>query len=166
MTAKMNKMKNFFLYILIISNTIGFSNRLFAQNLNSYSENLNEACEYFMNDKKIPKSILLKLVPNNYEEFSKYYETTYTDNELAKSGFFFETSNNIFNEVILNKNDDFYLPSLRLASFADGEFAEGFIDKLELIIKIDEDKFCNSIKGKNYANHNPIEYYAELQNCE
>jgi len=159
-------MKYIQIFISVITITFGFSNRLIAQNLDSYSENLNEACEYFINDEKIPKTILLKLVPKNYEEFSKYYETTYPDNELSKLGFFYKTSDNIFNEVIENKNEDFYLQSLKLASFADGEYAEAFIEKLELIIKMDAKKFCKSIKDKDYANHNPIEYYAELHNCE
>ena len=159
-------MKYIHILILVISITFGFSNLLVAQNLSSYSENLNKACDFYMNEMKIPKSILLKLVPNNYDEFKKYYETTYANIELAKTGFFYETTEKIFNEVIENNNEDFYLPSLRLASYADGEYAEGFIEKLKLIIKMNEKKFCKSIQDKDYANYNPIEYYAELYNCE
>jgi hypothetical protein len=159
-------MKYIQILISVLIITFGFSNQLIAQNLDNYSENLNEACGYFINDKKIPRAILLKLVPKNYEEFSKFYETTYPDNELSKTGFFYKTTEKIFNEVIENNNEDFYLPSLKLASFADGEYAEGFIEKLELIIKMDVKKFCKSIKDKDYAKQNPIEYYAELHNCE
>ena len=58
------------------------------------------------------------------------------------------------------------MPSLNLASFADGEYAEEFIEYLELIIKKDKEKFCKSISGIKYRNRNPIKYYSELNKCE
>ena len=64
------------------------------------------------------------------------------------------------------KNSDFYLPSLNLASFADGEYAEEFIEYLELIINADKEKFCESLRRIKYRNRNPIKYYSELNNCE
>jgi hypothetical protein len=64
------------------------------------------------------------------------------------------------------QNNNFYLPSLKLISFADGEFAEEFIEYLELIIEMDKEKFCKSINGKEYDKHNPIKYYSKLNKCE
>jgi len=67
--------------------------------------------------------------------------------------------------LISKKNNDFYLPSLMLISFADGEFQEDFIESLELIIKMDKEKFCNSIKGQEYVKQNPIKFYSDLYKC-
>ncbi|MBZ9779904.1 hypothetical protein LB452_13325 [Psychroflexus sp. CAK8W] len=157
---------NFKILILITLLKLGFSTELIAQNQIDYDDNLNQASELYVTDKKIPESILLKLVPENYDEFDKYYRTTSPDHKLGNTDFFYETTQMIFNEVISKNNSDFYLSSLKLASFADGEYAENFIHNLELIIEMDEQKFCKSINGKEYSNQNPIKYYSELKNCE
>lgn len=144
----------------------GYLTILKSQNLSEYDKNLNKASELYLKDIKISESILLKLVPQNYDEFSKYYETTSFDHDLGDTDFFYRTTQMIFDEVILKNNVDFYLPSLRLASFADGEYAEDFIYNLELIIEMDERKFCESIKGKDYSSLKPIKFYSELKSCE
>ena len=131
-----------------------------------YEKNLNTASEFYLEKKKIPESILIKLVPKNYAEFHIFYGTTEPDHKLGKTDFFYDTTRLIFEQVNSKKNNDFYLPSLKLISFADGEYAEEFIKYLELIIKIDEKKFCKSISGKKYKNNNPIKYYSELNKCE
>lgn len=133
---------------------------------NAYEKNLNSASVYYLQKKKIPESILLKLVPENQIEFNIYYGTTESGHKLAETNFFYDTTRIIFEQVTSNKNNNFYLPSLKLISFADGEFAEGFIQHLEIIIKMDEEKFCKSISGKEYAKYNPIKYYSELIKCE
>jgi hypothetical protein len=137
-----------------------------AQNSTEYDKNLDKASDLYLNGNKIPESILIQLVPNNYDEMSRYYDTTSPEHQLGKTDFFYQTSQMIFDQVILNNNADFYLPSLRLASFADGEYGEGFTDNLELIINMNTQKFCDSIVGKDYVNRNPINYYAELYNCK
>ncbi|MFD0992822.1 hypothetical protein [Tenacibaculum geojense] len=131
-----------------------------------YEQNLNTAAEYYLQKKEIPLSILIKLVPKNNSEFTSYYETTGPEHNLGETDFFYETTRLIFEQVISKKNNDFYLPSLKLISFADGEYAEEFIEHLELIIEIDKEKFCTEINGKEYITHNPIKYYYELNNCE
>ncbi len=137
-----------------------------TSNKTEYEKNLNIAAELYLKKKEIPKSVLVRLVPVNHSEFDIYYETTGPDHKLGKTDFFYETTRLIFEQVTSKNNDDFYLPSLKLISFADGEYAEDFIDYLELIIKMDKEKFCNSINGKKYTNHNPIKYYSELNKCE
>ena len=131
-----------------------------------YDKNLNIASALYMGKEEIPTSILKKLVPENDTEFGIYYDTTGPDHKLGETDFFYYTTRLIFEQVTSKKNNDFYLPSLKLISFADGEFAEEFIEYLELIIQMDKAKFCKSIKGKAYVGYSPIEYYAALNNCE
>ncbi|SDR95629.1 hypothetical protein SAMN05216503_1508 [Polaribacter sp. KT25b] len=85
---------------------------------------------------------------------------------MGKTDFFYDTTRLIFEKVISEKNSDFYLPSLNLASFADGEYAEEFMVYLELIINTDKKKFCKSLSRIKYKNRNPIKYYSELNKCE
>jgi hypothetical protein len=131
-----------------------------------YQKNLKIAAEIFLAKQELPDSVLLRLVPVNYDEFGLLYSTTSPDNRMQNTGFFSSVTQQIFNKVIVAKNEMFYLPCLQLASFADGEFGEDFTDKLEVIINLDNNKFCNSIKGKSYADHNPIKYFADQLNCK
>lgn len=137
---------------------------IFAQETN-YQKNLKLASELFIAKSVLPDSVLLKLVPDNDKEFGLLYGTTHSDRKLQDSGFFYNVTQQIFDKVIIEKNEKFYLPSLQLASFADGEFGEDFVDNLKVIVERDINKFCKSIKGKKYSNLNPIRYYAE-QNCK
>lgn len=134
--------------------------QIYAQETN-YQKNLKLASDLFIAKSELPDSVLLKLVPDSYEEFELFYGTTYPDNKMQNTGFFYSVTQRIFDKVIIEKKEQFYLPSLQLASFADGEFGEGFVDNLKVIIERDKNKFCTSIKGKEYTNHNPIRYYCE-----
>lgn len=134
--------------------------------INKYEQNLIIASEFYIKKEEIPESILVKLVPKNHNDFKIYYGTTGPDHKLGKTNFFYDTARLIFEQVTSKKNNDFYLPSLKLISFADGEFAGDFIEYLELIIKMDKQKFCKSIIGKEYVNRNPIKYYLKLNKCE
>ena len=162
----MNKILTVSFLIVISFLTLGNSNEINNMNETEYEKNINVAAELYINKKEIPKSVLIKLVPENHTEFGIYYGTTGPDHKLGKTDFFYKSTRLIFEQVTVEKNDDFYLPSLKLISFADGEFAEDFIEYLELIIKMDEEKFCESIKSKEYAKHNPIKYYSELNKCK
>ncbi len=162
----MNKILTLPFLIIISFLTFGKSTELKTVNETEYEKNLNTASELYLRKKKIPKSILIKLVPENYTEFGLYYRTTGPDHKLGKTDFFYETTRLIFEQVTSEKNSDFYLPSLNLASFADGEYAEKFIEYLELIINTDKKKFCESLNGIKYKNRNPIKYYSELNKCE
>lgn len=148
---------------LLVSGIILVSALAKAQNIDNYAKNLNTAIKLHSEKKDIPKPILLKLVPENYKEFNIYYGTTYPNQELSKTSFFYDTSKSIFRHAF--DDEDFYLPSLQLISFADGEFAEGFTEYLELIIEMDKEKFCKSIQEKEYLKRNPIKYYSELHGC-
>jgi hypothetical protein len=159
-------MNNILSILIIISFlTLGRSTELNTLNLTEYEENLNLASELYLEKKEIPDSVLLKLVPENHNEFGLYYGTTEPDHKLGETDFFYDTTRLIFEQVTSKKNNDFYLPSLKLISFADGEFEEDFIESLELIIKMDKEKFCNSIIGQEYVKHNPIKYYSDLYKC-
>ena len=153
---------------LIIFSFLTFENSIELKSVNEteYEKNLNTVSELYLGKKKIPEYILIKLVPENYTEFGLYYGTTGPDHKLGKTDFFYETTRLIFEQVTSKKNSDFYLPSLNLASFADGKYAEEFIEYLELIINADKEKFCESLSGIKYRNRNPIKYYSELNNCE
>ncbi|MBK7212091.1 MAG: hypothetical protein IPH88_02090 [Bacteroidales bacterium] len=131
-----------------------------------YQGNLRLASELFIAKKELPDSVLLKLVPCTDEEFAILYGTTSPGNSLQSTGFFSEVTQQIFNRTIIDRKENFYLPSLQLASFADGEFGEDFTDNLEKIILLDKSKFCKSIKGKSYADRNPIKYFARVNRCE
>lgn len=130
-----------------------------------YEKNLNIASKLYLEKKKIPLVVLMELVPENHAEFSLYYRTTDSEHKLGQTDFFYETSRLIFEQVTMHKNDDFYLPSLQLLSFADGEFAEEYIEYLEIIIAMDVAKFCKSIKGNDYVKRNPMKYFSESNNC-
>ena len=151
--------------IIICFLTLGNSFDLKVQNTTDYEKNLNVAAELYLSKKDIHLNMLLSLVPIDHADFELYYGTTAPDHKLGKTDFFYETTRLIFEQVTSKKNNDFYLPSLKLISFADGEFAEDFIDYLKLIIEMDKEKFCNSINGKEYVKRNPIKYYSELNNC-
>jgi hypothetical protein len=138
--------------------------QIYAQETN-YQKNLKLASDLFIAKSELPDSVLIKLVPYNYEELKLLCWTTYPDNKMQNTGFFDSVTQRIFDKVIIEKKEQFYLPSLQLASFADGEFGEVFVDNLKVIIDSDKNKFCTSIKGKEYANHNPIRYYCEKY-CE
>lgn len=131
----------------------------------NYKINLDSASKIYLAKSIIPDSILLNLVPSNYDEFEFYYSTTNPDNKLKDSGFFYLTSELIFKKYIDEKRENFYFPCIQLASFADGEYGEIFIDYLEKLIKMDSDKFCESVRDMDFLNHNPIKYYYNL-NCK
>ncbi len=162
----MNKILTLPFLIIISFLTLGNSTELRTLNETKYEKNLNTASELYLKEKEIPESILIKLVPENYTEFGIYYGTTGPDHKLGKTDFFYDTTRLIFEQVTSGKNNDFYMPSLNLASFADGEYAEEFIEYLEVIINADKVKFCKSISGIKYNNRNPIKYYSELNKCE
>lgn len=129
-------------------------------------KNLYRASEYYLNKLEIPDSVLVNLVPQSFEDFELYYGTTHPEHKLAKTSFFYDTSESIFSQVISNNKEEFYLPSLKLASFSDGEFAEGFTEKLEVIVKNDVEKFCKSVKETELIKNNPIKHYYVENNCE
>lgn len=143
-------------------------NEIFKINLQDYhyKENLKLATKLFTSKSDMPDSVLIKIAPKNIEEFILLYHTTSPDSKMQKTGFFHKITQNIFDKVIIENDNNFYLPSIQLASFADGEFGEGFIENLEKIIELDTSKFCESIKAKEYSSHNPIKYYAEQNKCK
>ena len=152
------------LFLIITLNT--FSQELENKNKIGYQENLEIAAELFLSDSEIPEDILLNLVPKNNSEFSIFYGTTGPESKLYETSFFYDTTRLIFEKVIDDKREEFYLPSLHLASFADGEFFELFVYYLKEIINHDKEKFCNSVKGKKYTERNPIKYYYKENDCE
>ncbi|MEN1783816.1 MAG: hypothetical protein AAGF77_01645, partial [Bacteroidota bacterium] len=83
----------------------------------SYEQNLNIASSLYLEKSEIPKAVLKKLVPEDNMEFGMYYSTTWPDHKLAHTDFFYETTRLIFEQTITQKNDEFYLPSLKLISF-------------------------------------------------
>ncbi|NRB61134.1 MAG: DoxX family membrane protein [Winogradskyella sp.] len=148
---------------VVVEDKLSFENE--SQFETNYERNLYRASEYYKNDLIIPDSILLSLVPDTQKDFSLYYGTTGPDHELGKTDFFYETTDLIFDKVIVENNDEFYVPSLKLSSFSDGEYAEGFTDKLKLIIQSNTERFCDSIRGKELANDILIKYYSDEIKC-
>ena len=162
----MNKILTLSILIFLSFLNFGNSPELKAQDKTEYEKNLNIASELYLEKKKIPESILIKLVPENDSEFGAYYATTGPDHKMGETDFFYETTRLIFEKVTSEKIPQFYLPSLNLASYADGEYAEEFLEYLELIINSDKEKFCNSLSKIKHKNRNPIKYYSELNKCE
>ncbi len=152
------------LFVLLKDFIEGFTSQNKAKS--NYKENLNKAAEYYLKKEEIPLKVLLNLVPESQDEFNVYYKTTGSNHKLSETNFFDDTTTAIYEQVIAKKNDDFYLPSIQLSSFADGEFAEGFTTNLELVINLDINKFCKAICNKEYTKQNPIKYYSELYNCK
>ena len=162
----MSKILTSSILIIISFLTLGNSSELKTLNESEYEKNLNIASKLYLTKTKIPEPVLTKLVPENYAEFDIYYGTTGPVHKLGKTDFFYDTTRLIFEKVTSEKKSDFYLPSLNLANFADGEYAGEFIEYLEIIINTDKEKFCESLSGIKYKNCNPIKYYSELNNCE
>ena len=154
----MNRIAMLILFVFVTT-------QIYAKETN-YQKNLNLASDLFIAKSELPDSVLLRLVPDSHEEFEVLYGTTDPDNKMQNTGFFYNVTQLIFDKFIIEKNEKFYLPSLQLASFADGEYGESFVENLEVIIKLDENKFCESIKGRKFADHNPIKYYSEQNNCK
>ena len=150
------------LLIIISFLTKETQNEINALDKTENEENLTIASKLYLKKKEIPKSVLLNLVPENRIEFNLFYGTTYPDQKLSETGFFYNTTQQISEQVTSGRNYDFYLPGLQLISFADGEFVE----YLKLIIEFDKNKFCKSIRGKEHATHHPIKYYSELYKCK
>jgi len=161
----MKRIYEIYPFLVFVFFIIGNSIALKAQIGTDYESNLNAASEFYLNNKEIPDIILMGLVPDNQEEFSIYYGTTWPDHNLGKTDFFEETTIKIFEQVTLKNKDEFYMPSLKLLSFSDGEFAAYFIPYLEEIIEMDKEKFCASITGQAYLDSNPMNYYYELHHC-
>lgn len=162
----MNKIFNIHFCIIISLLTFGSSTECNAQSKIEYEKILDIASELYLNKKEIPEHILIKLVPESHTEFRIYYGTTAPDHKLAETDFFYDTTRLIVEQVTSENNNNFYLPSLKLISFADGEFAEEFIEYLELIVEMDKEKFCKSIAEKEYSNKNPIKYYSKINGCK
>ena len=127
----------------------------------SYQKNLDIAFDLFIKKEEIPEIVLLNLVPENYGEFKLFYDTTSPDYKIKNSGFFYHVTDLIFEKYTKKRDESFYLPSLKLASFADGEFGESFVDYLEKIIELDPEKFCIAVKDQEYIKYNPIRYFFE-----
>jgi len=162
----MSKILTLPITIILSLLTLNNSTELSTSGETDYEQNLNTASEYYLLKKEIPELILIKLVPRNYDEFELFYGTTGPNHRLGKTEFFYDTTQQIFEQVITKKNYDFYLPSLNLASFADGEYAEEFIDNLNIIIDMDKERFCNSVSEIKLKNRNPIKYYIDLHQCK
>lgn len=156
-------------YIFLLFSLLSFENSIERNeflNQTEYETNLNICSQLYLKKEKIPKPNLLKLVPENYKEFEFFYSTTYPNHKLGNTDFFYEITRKIFEQVTEKKDNEFYIPSLNLASYADGEFAEEFIEYLELIINSDNEKFCKSLNEIKLKDRNPIKYYIELNKCE
>ena len=132
----------------------------------NYERTLDTISKSYLSNKKISKAELLKLIPKTHHEFSLYYQTTGPDHILYDTNFFYDSARMIFEQVLNEKNEKFYLPSLKLASYAYGEFVEGFIENLDLIINMNKVKFCESVKEKELAELDLIKYYYELNKCD
>ncbi len=159
-------MKTFTLkYIFLLFSLFSIDKNEFL-NQTEYESNLNICSQLYLKKEKIPKLNLLKLVPKSYKEFEFFYSTTYPNHKLRNTDFFYEITCKIFEQVTEKKDNEFYIPSLNLASYADGEFAEEFIEYLELIISSDKEKFCKSLSEIKLKDRNPIKYYVELNKCE
>lgn len=139
--------------------------QLFISLSDNYEDNLDKAITLFLQHKQIPENVLMNLVPENYQEFSLYYQTTSPNKRTKNTQFFYKTADLIFEQYTKSKNEQFYLPSIQLASFADGEYGEQFIEQLEKIVKMNPNKFCQSVKDKDYIKRNPVKFYVE-QNCK
>ena len=113
----MNKILTLSVFIILSFLTLGNSSVLKTLNETEYEKNLNTASELYLEKKKIPESILIILVPENYTEFGIYYGTTGPDHKMGKTNFFYDTTRLIFEQATSEKNSDFYLPSLNLASW-------------------------------------------------
>ncbi len=148
-------------FVLFLSVSV----QIYAQDT-GYQKNLEFATDLFIAQPELPDSVLLKLVPDSHEEFRLLYGTTYPGNKMQSTEFFYDVTQQIFDKVIIGKNEQFYLPGIQLASFADGEFGESFVDNLEIIIALDINKFCTTIRGKEFAEHNPVKSFAEQYDCK
>lgn len=147
----------FFLLLVIFLPLLSFGQDVQAE----YLKNLDLAADTFLRKEPIPDAVLLKLVPEDDEQFSLYYETTYPDHRMNGTGFFYHSSRAIFEKALQSKNQNFYVPSLQLISFADGEYAELFLEYLDRIVEQDKKKFCETVRTKHYISQNPMKYYWE-----
>ncbi|MDC8005005.1 hypothetical protein POV27_13160 [Aureisphaera galaxeae] len=152
--------------LLFLCLTLGtVSSSLRAEEID-YDFRFDMACEYYINGLEIPEDILLDVVPYSDEEFSTFYYRSAEELEEFGYEFFYDVSGKIFEKAFVPEKKAFYTASLRLASFADGEFGEYYIEELEDIIAKDTGRFCAMAKGQSYSKFNPIKYFLEANNCD
>ncbi|MBX2827597.1 MAG: hypothetical protein KTR22_05510 [Flavobacteriaceae bacterium] len=133
---------------------------------NHYAFHVDMVCEYYLNGLEITDEMLLQIIPYSNEEFNIFYEKGTMEIRDTPYELFTDISRAVFHKASVQDRIEFYNAALRLASFADGEFAEYYHEELEGLIAMDTGRFCAMAKGQTYAHYNPIKYYLEEHNCD
>ncbi|NQX86670.1 MAG: hypothetical protein HRT67_12335 [Flavobacteriaceae bacterium] len=108
--------------------------------LEDYKRNIKQAKKLLKHQKRLDDNIIESLIPLNLEEFSFYYDLTYSTEENL----------NFFDKVdmlIIKKTQENIGSCIKrysnLAEFVDGEYAEGFFDDVFHIAQRNSEKFCS-----------------------
>lgn len=111
-----------------------------TRTLEDYKRNIKQAKKLLKHQKSLDNNIIESLIPLSLEEFSFYYDLTYSTEENL----------NFFDKVdilIIKKAQENIGSSIErysnLAEFVDGEYAEGFFDDILHIAQKNPEKFCS-----------------------
>jgi len=85
---------------------------------------------------------LLNVIPKSNEEYLLLYELTYPEQDSSKQ-IAFNYIDKQMRELALQGNIDVFVAYLNLSPFIDGEYAEGYYDDAEFIIKNNSNLFCD-----------------------
>jgi len=132
-------MKKCFLTFLIIF----FLGLLYSwgQTNNNYSKSLKSSVDMLIANKKLTDEKILSLIPTTEDNFIEYYSYTNPDKGKEINKVFYQIDNLIRDRAAENKTG-FLKRYLELAVFADGEYAESYVDDSDFVIGKNITEFC------------------------
>jgi hypothetical protein len=105
-----------------------------------YEKALKQAINFLIQGKTLNADMILKAIPQSDEDFSIFYSISDKD---EKSKIAFYELNNLIREHAKNKEKNIFKAYLLLSEFVDGEYAEGYFDHAEALIKNNRNIFCD-----------------------
>ena len=106
-----------------------------------YRETIIEIINKMNKSEFVGNDELLYAIPRSEEEYLTFYSLTYPDMEKPIRDGFYEL-NNAFKEKANARISDFFIAYLQLSQFVDGEYADGYFEDVEFVIKNNIDYFC------------------------
>ena len=132
------------IYLIVIFAGFGTAkanNLIIYDNVNqraNYVKKLRNVITSLKIEKKITYLEIQYVIPVSNEEFHEFYSYSYKGECLNA----FERLNELFKEYATKRKLRFFILYLKLAEFVDGEFAEGYFESLEHIVKKNKTYYC------------------------
>ncbi len=108
--------------------------------LKDYKNNITQVKSLLDKDSIIGNNAIESIIPSNSDEFSFYYDLTYSTEEDWN---LFEKINSLIVEKAQSDVGNCLSKYSNLAEFVDGEYAEGFYADILFIAQSNSNKFCD-----------------------